>query len=98
MDLVGDKKFTRARRKESVEEYHPSALIDHVAQSNHTINWVGAKLHISEYHWKIRGIKEAVQIRKMGPNTMNWDVGCHQLPDVYTGLLTATPPVGARQQ
>ena len=31
MDSVGEKKFTRARRKESVEEYHPSALMDHVA-------------------------------------------------------------------
>ena len=32
------------------------------------------------------------------PVMMNWDGGCHQLPDVYTGLLTAVPPVGSRQQ
>ena len=38
VDSVGEKKFTRVRRKESVEEYHPSALTDHVAQSNHTID------------------------------------------------------------
>ena len=41
VDSVGKKKFTRARRKELVEEYHPSALMDHVAQSNHTIDWEG---------------------------------------------------------
>ena len=66
----------------------PSAFTDHVAQSNHTIDWEGVKLLLSESHWKIRAIKEAVQIRKMGPLTMNWDGGFHQLPDVYTRLLT----------
>ena len=67
VDSIGDKKFTRARRKESLEEYHPSAPTDHMAQSIHTINWEGVKLPMSESHWKIRGIKEAVQIRKTGP-------------------------------
>ena len=69
MDSVRDK-FTRARRNESVEEYHSSALTDHVAQSNHTIDLEGVKLPMSESHWKIRGMKDAVQIRKMGPHTM----------------------------
>ena len=87
VDSVGKKKFTRARRKESVAEYHPSALTDHVAQSNHTITWEGVNLPMSESHWKIRGIKEAVQIRKTGPLAMNQDGGHHQLPDVYTCLL-----------
>ena len=67
----GKNKFTRVRRKESVEKYHPSALTDHVALSNHTINWEGVKLPMSESHWKIRGIKEAVQIHKTGPHMMN---------------------------
>ena len=81
VDSVGEKKFTRARRKESVAEYHPSALTDH------TITWEGIKLPVSESHWKIRGFKEAVQIRKAGPLAMNQDGGHHQLPDVYTCLL-----------
>ena len=98
VDSVGDNKYTRTRRKESLEEYHPSALMDHVAQSNNTINWEGFKLPMSESHWKIRGIKEVVQIHKTGPHVMNWDGGRHQLPDVYTCLLTAAPPSGARQQ
>ena len=86
------------REERSQEEYHPSALMDHVVQSNHTIDWEGVKLPMSESHWKIRGVKEAVQICNMGPHTINQNGGHHQLPDVYTGLLTAVPPVGARQQ
>ena len=58
----------------------------------------GVKLPMSESQRKISGIKEAAQIRKMGPHTMNWDGGHRQLPDVYTRLLTAAPPVGATQQ
>ena len=47
VDSVGENKFTRARRKESVEDYHPSALMDHVAQSNHTIDCRHAKMSSS---------------------------------------------------
>ena len=71
--------------------------MDHVAQSNHTIDWEGVKRPMSESHWKIRGIKEAEQIHKIWPHAINQDGGCHQLPDVYTSL-TAWPPIGARQQ
>ena len=74
------------------------ALKDHVAQSNYTVDWEGVKLPMSESHWRIRGIKEAVQFCKMGPHTMNQDGGHHQLPDVYTHLVMATPPSGTRQQ
>ena len=38
VDSVREKKFTRARRKESVEKYHPSVLMNYMAQSNHTID------------------------------------------------------------
>ena len=86
VDSFGDNRFTRARRKESMEEYHPSA------------DWEGVKLPLSESQWKIRGIKEAVQIHRTGPHAMNQDGGHHQLPDDYTSLLTAAPPSGARQQ
>ena len=97
VNSVGEKKFTRARRNESVEEYPPSALTDHMAESNHTIDWEGVKLPLSESHWKIRGIKEVVHICKMGPLAMNRDGGRHQLPDVYIHLLTTVPHSGARQ-
>ena len=97
VDSVGKKKYTRARRKESVDEYDPSGLMDNVAQSNHTIDWAGVKLPMSESHWKIKGIKEAMQMCKTGPHTMNRDGGRNQLPDVYTRLLTAVSPSDTRQ-
>ena len=42
VETVAKLKFTRARRKESETDYHHSALTDHVAQSNHTIDWDSA--------------------------------------------------------
>ena len=36
---LGEVKFTRARKKDSVSEVHPSAITDHVTKNNHTIDW-----------------------------------------------------------
>ena len=36
-------KFTQARKKASVSEVHPSAITDHVARNNDTIDWEGVK-------------------------------------------------------
>ena len=97
VDSISDIKFTRSRKKESVTEYHTSALTDHVAQSNHTIDWGQARLPVKEANWTIRGIREAVTIKKAGPRALNRDGGRHQLPDVYSSLLAAAPPDGKRQ-
>ena len=59
-------KYTRARRNESLTEIHQSALTDHVASKNHTINWEGVKLLAKEPDWKKRGVKESIFIRKAG--------------------------------
>ena len=93
---ISDIKYTRARRKESATEFHQSALMDHVAQSNHTIDWDKAKLPMKEPHWKTRGIKEAVLIRKAGPLVLNRDGGrhVHQIPEIYLSLLPAAPSHG----
>ena len=39
--------YTRSTRKTSVTEQHKSAITDHVAATNHTINWKEAKGHTS---------------------------------------------------
>ena len=72
-------------------------VTDHVSQSNHTIDWEKVKLPMKEAQWRIRGIKEAVAIRKAGPRTLNRDEGRHHLPDVYSSLLVAAPPSGKRE-
>ena len=90
-------KFTRARKKESTTEYHQSALTDHVCQSNHTIDWEKVKRPIKEAQWRIRGIKEAVAIRKAGPHTLNRDEGTdHHLPDVYSEFCLSPQHLAAR--
>ena len=57
VNSVVDLKFTRSRKKDSTSEYHPSALTDHVAQHNHTIDWDNVRLPLKESDWMIRGIK-----------------------------------------
>ena len=67
MDSVGKKKFTRARRMESVEEYHPSALMDHVAQSNHTIDCVGVKFPCLNPIGRSEGSRKQCRTIRQGP-------------------------------
>ena len=38
---IKDTKFTRANWKASTSEQHKSAIIDHIAQENHVIDWEG---------------------------------------------------------
>ena len=38
-----EKKYTRSRKKDSLTELHPSAITDHIAKENHTIDWKGVK-------------------------------------------------------
>ena len=90
-------KYTRSQRKSSLAEQHQSALTDHAAQTNHTIDWDGVKLPAKDPNWNIRGIKEAIAIKKRGPLAINRDGGRHHLPDVYSSLLPAAPPIGRRE-
>ena len=84
MKTVSEKKFTRARKKDTEEKVHKSALSDHVVQTNHLIAWDKVTLPMKEANWKIRGIKEA--IRKAGPNALNRDGGRHHLPNKKTSM------------
>ena len=65
-EQMSSKKFTRATRKDSVEEMHKSATTDHVAQHNHVIDWEGAKVIDKDSNKQTRWIREAIWIRKEG--------------------------------
>ena len=93
VESIASQKFTRSRKKDSVSDYHPSALTDHVAQQNHTIDWDKVTLPMKETDWHVHGIKEAIQIRKSGKDSLNRDGGRHQLSSLYNHLLVA-PPTG----
>ena len=81
------KKYTRSKKKDSLTELHPSAITDHLAKENHTIDWECVKFPARDTDCTARGVKEAVKIRKAGAHAMNRDGGCHQLPSLYSKLL-----------
>ena len=65
---------------------HKSAITDHMTQHNHTINWEGANFVDKESDWRVRGIKEAIWIRKT-KDSMNGDEGRYPLLHIYDDLL-----------
>ena len=85
-----DKQYTRSRKKQSQTEVHPSAITDHVAKDNHTIDWDKVKFPARDSDWTTRGVKESVEINKIGAHAMNRDGGRHQLPSLYSKLLCDT--------
>ena len=82
--------FTREARKQSVGERSKSAIADHVCQENHVIDWDSAKVVQREGDWLVRGIKEAINIRK-NPRNMNRDEGRYLLSHLYDDLLVPSP-------
>ena len=89
---VSGKKFTRANRKESTTEQHKSAVTDHIAQENHTIDWDAASILDKDYDKQKRWIREAIWIRKQGAKIINRDEGIYSLNHVYDPLLTPKLP------
>ena len=73
-------KFRWVRKKDSVSELHNSAITDHVARNNHTIDWEGVKFPSRDCDTIRRGMWEA--------HAMNCDWVHHQLPQCYTKLLS----------
>ena len=93
-EQMSSKKFTRATRKDSVEEVHKSAITDHVAQHNHVIDWEGAKVIDKDSNKQTRWIREAIWIRKRGAQVINRDEGTYSLSHVYDQLLQRTSHSG----
>ena len=81
-------------RKASVGEQHKSAITDHVAATNHAINWDEAKIIDKEGHKTTRWLKEAIWIRRRGQDTMNKDEGAYKLNNIYDQLIETTPSIG----
>ena len=72
---------------ESTDMDYKSALAAHAATSNHIIDWDNVKELEQEQDWKLRGIKEAIQIRA-NPQSLNRPQGeRHILPNVWDSLL-----------
>ena len=82
--------FTRGASQEVKDTLHKSAITDHVMQLNHVMDWDSAKLVEKEADWTVRGIKEAINIRKT-PSNMNRDQGRYMLSHLYNDLLCPVP-------
>ena len=92
------KHYTRAQRKASESTQNKSAITDHVASTNHTINWDESKIVAREPHRTRRWIKESIHIVKESGHTMNRDMGNYQLPRIYHSLIRPPPPPGGAPQ
>ena len=48
MNLLEGVKFSKSKKKDMLTKVHPSAVMDHVAQTNHAINWDSIELPMTE--------------------------------------------------
>ena len=71
-DKVSQKHFTQARKESESTTTKKSAIAEHVARTNHSINWSEASA--IEHNYTMRGIKEAIHIRST-PGNMNCPSG-----------------------
>ena len=55
-------------------------------KENHVIEWDSAKIVEREADWRVRGVKEAIVIRRT-PKNMNRDEGRYTLSHLYDDLL-----------
>ena len=91
-DKISAKSFTRSQRKTSSSETYKSAITEHVATSNHVINWDKAKIIDQEADKTTRWLKEAIWIRSRGKDTMNKDEGAYKLDRVYDQIIHKRQP------
>ena len=90
--------YTRSTRKASVTEQHKSAITDHVATTNHFINWEEAKVIDREADKCTRWLKEAIWIRRRGQQTLNKDEGAYKLHNIFDQLILSTPSTGTSRK
>ena len=94
-DKISQKNFTRAARKESETQEIKSAVVQHVADVNHVIDWEGSGILAKESVKGMRRIRESIWIRRKGgkkytDNLMNLDEGAYHLSHLYDKLLRDT--------
>ena len=80
-------------RKTSSSETYKSAITEHVATSNHIINWDEAKIIDQEADKTTCWLKEAIWIRSRGKDTMNKDEGAYKLDRIYDQIIYKRQPL-----
>ncbi|KAK7891602.1 hypothetical protein WMY93_023565 [Mugilogobius chulae] len=80
---------TNSRRKKDVIKAERGS--DHCKRNNHIMDWDGARVIGSENNKYKRWIKEAIEIRKRGTNSINRDDGAFLLSHTWDTLLQRPP-------
>ena len=86
VNSISSQTFTRNTRKLSENTIHKSAITDHVAASNHIIDWEGAKIVDKESNKRRRHVREAIWIRRT-EGAINRDQGCYELSHLYNTVI-----------
>ena len=89
---------TWSTRKASVIEQHKSGITDHVAATNHSINWEEANVIDHEVDKCSRWLKEPIWIRRRGQQTLNKHEGAYKLHNIFDQLILATPSAGTSRK
>ena len=93
MEKFENKPYTRATRSSSITEQHKSAITDHVAATNHHINWDDATVIDRESDKTARWVREAIWIRRRGKDTLNKDDGAYKLHNIYDNIVQQATPI-----
>ena len=83
--------LTRALKEKALQENLKSAVSDHCKRENHLMDWDAARIVKTESNKFQRWIKEAVEIRKRAPKTVNRDEGAYQLSHTWDTVLQRRP-------
>ena len=63
-----------------------SPIQQHIQETGHTIDWSEAQILDQDNDWHGRGVRESINIFKIGP-VLNRDKGRYKLPKIYHRLL-----------
>ena len=88
VEKITKKIHTRATRLSSISDQHKSAIADHVASTNHIIDWEDPKILHREGDKFTRWIRESIWIRRRGNKAMNNEGGAaYNLNHVYDHII-----------
>ncbi|XP_060765135.1 uncharacterized protein LOC132873505 [Neoarius graeffei] len=81
---------TRTIKEKAQQENYKSAITDHCKRENHVMDWGNARVIRTEDNKHQRWIREAIEIRKRSPRTINRDKGAYMLSHTWSAILQGT--------
>ncbi|XP_060794656.1 uncharacterized protein LOC132897207 isoform X1 [Neoarius graeffei] len=81
---------TRTIKEKAQQENYKSAITDHCKRENHIMDWGNARVIRTEDNKHQRWIREAMEIRKRSPRTINRDEGAYMLSHTWSAILQGT--------